>query len=316
MGNLFAPDLEPPASPGGTSSFADQTDRRTYVFTDDIVFAVNVALATYRPLLVFGPPGVGKSSLAGEVRRVLTWRFYQEVVTSRTEAQDLLWQTDVVKRLADSQVRSGEGGLGEDIEYVTPGVFWWAFRPDTAAQVAVGSRVKGRHDADQTGDRAVVLIDEIDKADPDIPNNLLVPLGSLAFEGPAGLVKATRAAAPLVFITSNNERDLPPAFVRRCVVLNLPGPTREHLLKVADAHFGAAPHDTLYADAADLFLDVVANKRDRNPGTAEYVDFVRACLDLGIRRGGDRWNDLRAAVLEKRPDPEGTKAADAAQPTP
>jgi MoxR-like ATPase len=311
VADRFAPALEPPPTEGGTASFADQTDRRTYVFTDDIIFAVNVALATYRPLLVFGPPGVGKSSLAREVRRELKWRYYEEVVTSRTEAQDLLWQTDMVKRLADSQAG---GALGKDIEYVMPGVFWWAFRPDSAAQVAAGARVKGRHDADQEGDRAVVLIDEIDKADPDIPNNLLVPLGSLTFEAPSGPVTAKRDAAPLVFITTNNERDLPPAFIRRCVVLNLPGPTKDHLLKVASAHFGVAPDgDTLYGDAAELFLEVVANKRDRNPGTAEYVDFVRACLDLDIHLGGKRWDDLRAAILEKRPDPEGTKAENALQ---
>jgi MoxR-like ATPase len=272
------------------------------------VFAVRVALATHRPLLVFGPPGVGKSSLAWDVSRVLGWRFYFETITSRTEAQDLLWQSDLVKRLADSQV---EGGLGEPIEYVIPGVLWWAFEPKSAKAVSAAARVKGRHDPNQTGPRAVVLIDEIDKADPDIPNNLLVPLGSLTFHGPDGDVSATRDATPLVFITTNNERDLPPAFVRRCVILNLPAPNKTHLERVARAHFGAPRPDTptLYKDAASQFLTVAARVKDRNPGTAEYLDFVRACLELKIRLGTPGWDELVAAVLEKRPDPEGTARA-------
>jgi MoxR-like ATPase len=288
---------------GGTS-VADRTDRRTYVFDDDIVFAVRVALATYRPLLVFGPPGVGKSSLARDVSRILGWRFYSEVVTSRTEAQDLLWHTDLVHRLADSQVKDG---LGDPLEYVVPGVLWWAFHPASAKEVARAARVRGRHDPDQAGVRAVVLIDEIDKADPDIPNNLLVPLGSLSFSGPREDVTAARDEAPLVFITSNNERDLPPAFVRRCVILNLPAPEKEHLERVARAHFGALPEgsSTLYADAAEMVLEVAGRAKERKPGTAEYLDFVRACLDLDIRRGTARWDDLASAVLEKRPDPEG-----------
>ncbi len=285
---VFAPDLEPPPLAGQPSSFADQTARRTYVFDDDTIFAVNVALATYRPLLVYGPPGVGKSSLAQEVQRCLEWRFYSEVIDSRTEAQDLKWKTDLVKRLADSQTK---GGLGGDLEYVVPGVLWWAFEPEYAEVVTKDARVKGRHTPGQPGDRAVVLIDEIDKADPDIPNNLLVPLGSLTFDGPERPISASKETAPLVFITTNNERDLPPAFVRRCVVLNLPAPLRPHLVKVARAHFGGDKEsDGLYGQAADIFREVVASVKDRNPGTAEYLDFVRACLTLEVRPGSTKWD--------------------------
>ena len=301
MPEMFNVDLQPPPPVGAPVSFADQTDRRTYVFSDEIVFRVNVALATYRPLLIFGPPGVGKSSLARDVSRELGWRYYEEVITSRTEAQDLLWRIDLVKRLADSQV---QGGLGRDIEYVVPGVLWWAFDPARAKRVAQNARVGSRHAAQQQGQRAVVLIDEIDKADPDIPNNLLVPLGRLTFDGPQGVISASRERAPLVFITSNNERDLPPAFVRRCVLLNIDAPKPPHLQRVATAHFG---EDTgsLYAEAETLFTEVASGVKERQLGTAEYLDFVRACLDLDIVPGTADWKRLGAAVLEKRAEPTG-----------
>jgi MoxR-like ATPase len=298
MNKLF----DPPALlewAGEDESIADRTNRRRYVFTDEIVLAVNVALATFRPLLVFGPPGSGKSSLARDISRVCEWRYYEEVITSHTEIHDLLWTVDLVRRLADGQA----GSVGDDTDYVDPGVLWWACSPSTAAEV--GGRVqRSRHNRDQLGDRAVVLLDEIDKADPDLANNLLVPLGSLRFPGPMGDVWVDRDGAPLVVVTSNDERDLPPAFLRRCVVLNLPRPSLNHLLLVAEAHFGGSP-DELNRSAGEVVLDLARSRKDRAPSTAEFLDFVRACRALDVRLGSPIWDAVVAATLAKVPDPEG-----------
>jgi MoxR-like ATPase len=300
MRKEFDPGAVPPDS-GGDDSIGDRTDRRRYVFTGEIVMAVNVALATFRPLLVFGPPGSGKSSLARDVSRVCGWRYYEEVITSHTEIQDLLWRVDLVHRLADAQAQR----LGADVDYVDPGVLWWGCSPDTARNV--GDRIgRSRHDRDQNGKRAVVLLDEIDKADPDLPNNLLVPLGSLRFPGPADDVWVDKDSAPLVVVTSNNERDLPPAFLRRCVVLNLRRPDREHLISVAQAHFGDEDgNQALYQQAATLVLDIAASRKNRAPSTAEFLDFIRACRALKVQPASSTWDDVVAATLEKAPNPEG-----------
>ena len=199
------------------------------------------------------------------------------------------------------------------MDYVDPGALWWACSPETAREA--GGRVsRSRYDRDQTGARAVVLLDEIDKADPDLPNNLLVPLGSLHFPGPDGDVWVDKDSAPLVVVTSNDERDLPPAFLRRCVVLNLPRPSREHLINVAQAHFGDDEgSQALYQQAATVVLDIAASRKNRTPSTAEFLDFVRACRALDVQpasspdvqSASSTWNDVIAATLEKTPNPEG-----------
>ena len=303
----FQPELAPP--PGqGSDAIADVTHRRTYVFSDDIVLAVNVALVTNRPLLVFGPPGSGKSSVARDIARELRWRYYEHIVTSRTEAADLQWRVDLVRRLADSQAKSLDD---DENAYVAPGALWWAFDPGRARTLGWRASDRGAFDADQTADRAVVLIDEIDKADVDLPNNLLVPLGSWRFAAPIGQVSVDRDQVPLVVITSNNERDLPPAFVRRCVILNLPEPTHDHLVRVADAHLGrvvdGVDRGGLFRAAADIVVEHATVTPGRQPSTAEYLDFLRACLELHIASGSGEWEALRAATLAKEPDPLGRR---------
>ncbi|MFB6838367.1 AAA family ATPase [Streptomyces sp. NPDC056361] len=259
------------------------SDDEVYVFDDEnVVLAVNVALKTGRPLLLFGPPGSGKSSLAPNVARVLDWDFHPLVVTARTEPEDLLWRFDALRRLNDAQAKK----IGPIGTYYAHGPLWRAFKAEQ-------------------GRRSVVLIDEIDKADPDLPNSLLGPLGSLSFPYPWDdrlTVSARPGLEPLVVITSNDERELPRPFLRRCVVFVLEAPSREHLLKVAASHLGDEYDEHLAEQVADSIL--FARERmadpDAGPSTAEFLDAVKACRQLGVVPGTEEWDKLRALTLYKR----------------
>jgi MoxR-like ATPase len=301
-----------------TEVLKQRTDRRdgeVYVYGDDeqIVLAVNVALATGRPLLVFGPAGCGKSSLAASIHRTMGWRYYEATITSRTQAQDLLWTFDVVRRLADATARPPPSAAdvpysptGDLHRYVVPGVLWWAFDPQSAAghglgRAAAPDTVISDPSPDAPDMPAVVLLDEIDKADPDVPNNLLVPIGSLSFTVKETGTQVTAAKIPLLVITTNEERDLPPAFLRRCVVLRLPIPSERQLVAIAEAHFGT-DHAALYTDLArkTRALGVDYEKRGlRAPSAAEFLDAVRACLELRMDQSSPQWEALLSAVLSK-----------------
>lgn len=268
----------------------DLTDGQVYVFDDEaIILAVNIALATGRPLLVYGPAGSGKSALASNVARILNYKFLPSVITSRTEPRDLLWRLDAIRRLSDAQV----GALRGDEYYLERGVIWQAFEPPEGAGLL-------------NAGRSVVLLDEIDKADPDLPDALLGPLGSLEFEGPDGRVVRATSEPPLIIITSNQERSLSRPFLRRCVILTLHVPTVEHLMRVATSRLGPSP-DSLYESIARLVTTTWASESNASmpgPSTAEYLDAVRACLHLGILVSSPEWDVLSRAVLTKHP--EGT----------
>lgn len=290
----------------------DRRDGAVYVYSDAARNAVKVALATGRPLLVFGDPGSGKSSLASCVARYLGFRYYETLVTSRTQARDLMWTFDAVARLADA-----EAGLVEQTadryRYIEPAALWWAFDPKSASRrggtevlLSDPGRIFPGSPGDQS-DRAVVLIDEIDKADPDVPNDLLVPLGALTFRVKEIelQVDGNRNAAPLIIITTNEERDLPSAFLRRCVQVRLPIPQdADYLVRIADAHFGDV-HNAVYRDVADAFQRIRTNKENRGQrpvSTAEYLDAVRACLLIEGARppDGPMWTAVRETLLAKR----------------
>lgn len=301
-------------SPGANKAAKDQYagDRRdglVYVYDDDIVLAVNVALSVKRPLLIRGASGSGKSSLALNVARFFKWRYYEVVISSGTQARDLLWQFDTLRRLSDAQA---DIGVKEDIHYVEPGVLWWAFEPESArlrgadaANANVPALAIDPNKGDQH-ERAVVLLDEIDKADPDTPNNLLVPLGSLEFFVPEAKRKVKAKEPPLVVITSNDERELPSAFLRRCIMLNLKPPTRARLVEIAVAHFGKE-NRKLYEEVAKLLVpeeepkkaDATAPKSQQS--AAEYLDTVSACLALDIKpKANDTtWEALSKVTLWK-----------------
>jgi MoxR-like ATPase len=316
----------------------DSRDGRVYVYhNDNIALAVKVALVTGRPLLLGGPSGSGKSTLARNVALKLGWRYYEHVVTSRTEARDFLYRFDAIRRLNDAQV---EGGLLEVAAYIEPGVLWWAFNRNGAIRRGSNGLPQDRWAADPSeinpaSERAVVLIDEIDKADVDVPNNLLVPLGSLQFSVEPVNIKVTAQtdAAPLVFVTTNRERELPLAFLRRCVTLDLDKPGPEVLVKIARAHFprpliekirerakkktdaGAGEAERRPLNEEELFAVVARRVLDMDtpderaaglpPSTAEYIDTVRACLELGIQPGDRDFDDLARITLRKRQSVQG-----------
>ncbi|AXE87396.1 MoxR family ATPase [Streptomyces sp. Go-475] len=297
----------------------DSRDGRIYVLSQELQLAIDVALATDRPLLLSGDPGSGKSSLAPFYAREKHLRYYEHVVTSRTQATDLLWTFDSVRRLGDAQAHHGRLNDGA---YVNPGVLWWSLAPESARTRGGLLRDVHHHDPlnrfqHEHGTRgAVVLIDEIDKADPDVPNSLLVPLGSQEFtiaETGTTVRREPDVPAPLIVITTNGERQLPQAFLRRCVTYTLPGPTPENLVRIAQTHLEheGVPFDSEMLDLAVALADELVHVREneqlgreRLPSTAEYLDALRACRELNVRPGYPQWPLVRSLTLAKSPQQE------------
>jgi MoxR-like ATPase len=311
----------------------DRDDGLVYVMPDELRLAVDVALAAGRPLLLRGKPGSGKSSLAPYVAKDKKWRYYNFVVTSQTRARDVQWRFDGVRRLADAQGKPlWNAKINADL-YVEPGPLWWAFAPrSAAAHVRASLPRRGavprgeyehpleKRNSGRSPEHAVVLIDEIDKADPDVPNGLLEPLATLGFtvaesgtrveiEAPADKKQERPFHRNLVVITTNEERELPQAFLRRCVIAELTPPTSvEELVKIAEEHLKvrlgkAEPQDMALAAAlAQELRDVrEAARRDgiRQPSTAEYLDALWACRALGIGVKDRRWDAVRRLTLVK-----------------
>jgi MoxR-like ATPase len=291
---IFQPQKGARSRPDGqVAGFGDRREATRYVYTEQITLAVNVALATARPLLVRGRAGSGKSTLAMDIARQKGWDLYVEVISSRTRARDLLWEFDAVQRLRDAQAQLP---VDDAARYVRPGVLWHAFDPAGAAAYGDGL-------GNEPSDGAVVLLDEIDKADPDTPNDLLVPLGTGGFRVTDLKLDVThrRKERPLVVITTNEERELARAFVRRCVVLHLPEPQRDWLVAVAKAHFGAEEID-LYTEVAEYVVDARKQATDAGaeaPSTAEYLDALAACRQLDVKVGDDVWDHIAVATLKK-----------------
>jgi MoxR-like ATPase len=330
----LSPERIPPAATGTSLDSPDPRDGRVYVHDETLRLATEVALATARPLLLRGKPGTGKSSFAAYVARRLDWRYYEHVCTARTQAQDLLWRFDAVRRLGDAQVRRPKDPPLNDDDYVEPGVLWWVFERDSAIQRGAPPERAVKTPAAEpfaglnqkrSPDGAVLLLDEIDKADPDVPNNLLVPLGSLQFrvEETGAIVRrrtsprrdGARLSSLLVILTTNEERDLPQAFLRRCIVHRLEEPDEERLVHIAEHHL-RRPDEPLTQEDLDL-CRAIATKilelrqqaeelGERPPSTAEFLDAVRACRSLKIQVDSKSaaWKHLEQSVLRKRDEEE------------
>jgi MoxR-like ATPase len=309
---LFDPPMLFQTENQSSEGVADRRDGQVYVFTEEIVYAVNVAEATGRPILVRGPSGSGKSSLARSVANFKKWRFYERVITSRTQARDLQYEIDLLRRLHDAQaaIRNDIPFNRDFTPYVVPRILWWAFNRQTAARrgapadYAFPITEAEEPKVDYDHERAVVLLDEIDKADPDVPNNLLVPIGSLQFnvEETMTPVNVDAAKAPLIFITSNDERELPVAFLRRCVELNLPPADRNRLLEIGKAHF--ATDDQGKATAKDKWVEqltdaLVPESATSLPSVAEYIDVLRACDRLGMDEKSPEWGSVVRITVRK-----------------
>lgn len=291
-----------------------------YHYDDELAIAITVALAAGRPLLLRGNPGTGKSTLARDAAWCLDRRYEAEVITSRTQAQDLQWRFDAVRRLADIQAEPGRKLGGEhDAPYVEPGVLWRAFDPADAA--AHGARRVAGAPVDTRG--VVVLLDEIDKADPDVPNDLLVVLDEQWFRvtETGHVVRRAGDVAMFLILTTNRERELPAAFLRRCVVFDLEDPGPDVMKTIARLHHArdpvpepdvpAAERPPPFEDLLQPLWDALVELRKRAapgglraPTTAEYLDALNACLAMGIRDAGDaRWRRVIEATMWKHAPP-------------
>jgi MoxR-like ATPase len=231
------------------------TGTDSYVASDDLRVAVNASIALQRPLLIKGEPGTGKTVLAHEVAKALGAPIIEWHIKSTTKAQQGLYEYDAVSRLRDSQL--GDGRVKDIANYIKKGKMWEAF---TSEQ------------------RPVLLIDEIDKADIEFPNDLLLELDRMEFYvyETQEVVKATQR--PIVMITSNNEKELPDAFLRRCFFHYIRFPDREIMTQIVDVHFPDLQRNLL-REALNIFYDIrEVPGLKKKPSTSELLDWLKLLM--------------------------------------
>ena len=232
----------------------------SYVATDDLTMAVNAAITLERPLLIKGEPGTGKTILAFEIAKALEKPLIQWHIKSTTKAQQGLYEYDAVSRLRNSQL--GRDDVHDISNYIVRGKLWEAFSMDEAP---------------------VLLIDEIDKADIEFPNDLLLELDRMEFHVYETRETVTAKSRPIVIITSNNEKELPDAFLRRCFFHYIKFPDRETMMEIVQVHYPDIKK-MLVREALNVFYDV----RDvpglkKKPSTSELLDWLKLLMaeDIG-----------------------------------
>jgi len=231
----------------------------TYIATDDLKIAVNAAIVLERPLLIKGEPGTGKTLLAEEIAGAIGAPLISWHIKSTSKAQQGLYEYDAVSRLRDSQL--GDPRVSDIRNYIKPGKLWDAFTHR---------------------ERPVLLIDEIDKADIEFPNDLLLELDRMEFYvyETGEVVRATQR--PIVVITSNNEKELPDAFLRRCFFHYIRFPDPDTMRAIVDAHYPGIKK-RLVEEALRIFFDLrEAPGLKKKPSTSELLDWLRLLLNEDI----------------------------------
>ncbi len=254
-----------------TTTRFEGTDR--YVATEDLMMAVNAAITLGRPVLIKGEPGTGKTQLAEEIAAALRRPLLEWHIKSTTKAQQGLYEYDAVARLRDSQL--GDDRVKDIANYIRKGRLWEAFESEV---------------------QPVLLIDEIDKADIEFPNDLLRELDRMEFHVyETGETIAARHR-PIIVITSNNEKELPDAFLRRCFFHYISFPDKQTMQDIVEVHFPGLKQ-TLLREALNAFYDV----RDvpglkKKPSTSELLDWIKLLLAEDIPPEALRAEDRRAAI--------------------
>ncbi|WP_369291656.1 AAA family ATPase [Burkholderia pseudomallei] len=244
-----------------------------YVATDDLKLAVNAALTLERPLLIKGEPGTGKTMLAEEVAAALGMPLLQWHIKSTTKAQQGLYEYDAVSRLRDSQL--GDERVKDIANYIVKGVLWQAFEAQRPS---------------------VLLIDEIDKADIEFPNDLLRELDRMEFHVYETRETVRAGHRPLVIITSNNEKELPDAFLRRCFFHYIRFPDPSTMQKIVEVHYPGIKQDLLRAALESFFELRGVSGLKKKPSTSELLDWLKLLLAEDIPPDALRSKDQKQIV--------------------
>ena len=231
------------------------TGTKNYIATDDLSMAVNAAVTLQRPLLIKGEPGTGKTLLAQEVAESMDKRLINWHIKSTTKAQQGLYEYDAVSRLRDSQL--GEDKVHDIGNYIKKGKMWEAFDSD---------------------EQVVLLIDEIDKADIEFPNDLLVELDQMEFSVYETGEQIKAKHRPIIIITSNNEKELPDAFLRRCFFHYINFPDKQTMQAIVDVHYPNIQKELVKA-ALDVFFQLrEVPGLKKKPSTSELIDWIKLLL--------------------------------------